>query len=189
MESKSVRNFTKIKKIIDCNFFFSDCKFYRWKLDLKISFHEKEIIFIGLNPSLSNGNLLDNTTKKIIKICHKNNYGKIRLINLFGLISPSPKLLQVHSDPVGFLNNKIIEYNINYWSKSNNCDLWIGWGNKGNLFDRDIQVYNIIKKYISIKKKKFAKNTNPLLINKTKYNNPMHPLYCPASSKLYKFNL
>jgi len=184
-----MKTIKKLKKITNCYCFFSNCKSYRWSLDINISFKEKEIIFIGLNPSISNEYLLDNTTKKIIKICAKYNYGKIKLINLFGIISSSPKLLKTHPDPVGHLNNKIIEYNINYWSKSNNCDLWIGWGNKGNLFDRDIQVYNIIKKYISIKKKKFAKNTNPLLINKTKYNNPMHPLYCPASSKLYKFNL
>tara|TARA_Y100001978_G_scaffold81625_1_gene73134 strand:+ start:78 stop:548 length:471 start_codon:yes stop_codon:yes gene_type:complete len=156
---------------------------------LKISLKKKEIIFMGLNPSITNEYLLDNTTKKIIKICDKYNYGKIRLINLFGLISPSPKLLQNHADPIGFLNNKVIENNINYWSKSINCDLWIGWGNKGTLFNRDIQVYEIIKKYIFIKNKKFSRNINPLLINKTKYNNPIHPLYCPNDSKLIKFTL
>ena len=179
---------SKIEKIIGWNCFFSDCKFYRWSLEIEISLERKEIIFIGLNPSISNEYLLDNTTKKIINICDKYNYGKIKLINLFGLISPSPKLLKTHTDPVGFLNNKVIENNIKYWSKSINCDLWIGWGNKGKLFNRDIQVYKIIKKYISIKKKKFSKNTNPLLINKTKYNNPIHPLYCPNDSKLLKLD-
>ena len=179
---------SKIEKIIGWNCFFSDCKFYRWSLEIEISLERKEIIFIGLNPSISNEYLLDNTTKKIINICEKYNYGKIKLINLFGLISPSPKQLKTHMEPIGFLNNKVIENNINYWSKSINCDLWIGWGNKGKLFNRDIQVYKIIKKYISIKEKKFSKNTYPLLINKTKYNNPMHPLYCPNNSKLVKFN-
>ncbi len=177
-----------MKKLLVGIVFFSDCKFYRWSLELEISLERKEIIFIGLNPSISNEYLLDNTTKKIINICEKYNYGKIKLINLFGLISPFPKQLKTHMDPIGFLNNKVIENNINYWSKSINCDLWIGWGNKGKLFNRDIQVYKIIKKYISIKEKKFSKNTYPLLINKTKYNNPMHPLYCPNNSKLVKFN-
>ena len=177
-----------MKNIIDWSCFFSDCKSYRWSLELTISLDKKEIIFIGLNPSTSNEYLLDNTTKKIIKICDKYNYGKIKLVNLFGLISISPKVLQTHTDPIGFLNNEIIENNINHWSKSKNCDLWIGWGNKGNLFNRDIQVYKIIKKYIYIKKKKFAKNLQPLQINKTKYNNPMHPLYCPNNSLLHNFN-
>ncbi len=182
-----MKNFSKFK-IIDWDCFFSNCKSYRWSLDLKISLSEREIIFIGLNPSKSNQTFLDNTTKKIIKICDKYNYGRIRLINLFAIVSTSPKLLHMHNDPIGFLNNTIIEYNINYWSKSINCDLWIGWGNKGRLFDRDIQVYKIIKKYISFKKKNFSRNAIPLLINKTKYNNPTHPLYCPDNSKLLKMN-
>ena len=189
MKSKSVRNFTKLKKIIDCDCYFSDCMSYRWTLDLKISFNEKEIIFIGLNPSLSNENLLDNTTKKIIKICDKYNYGKIKLINLFGLISSSPKLLITHKDPVGFLNNRVIENSLNYWSKSINCDLWLGWGNKGNLFDRDTQVYTVIKKYISIKNKNFSNNEKPMIINKTKKNNPKHPLYCPDNSVFFKLKI
>ena len=182
-----MRNFKKFK-IIDWNYFFSDCKSYRWSLDLKISLRKREIIFIGLNPSISNESLLDNTTKKIIKICDKNNYGKIKLINLFGLISSSSKLLQIHNDPIGFLNNKVIEYSLNYWSKSMICDLWIGWGNKGKLYDRNIQVYKIIEKYISVKKKNFSRTSKPLIINKTKFNNPMHPLYCPDNSKLFKLN-
>jgi len=180
--------FSKLK-VIKRNCFFSDCNSYRWSLDLKISLRKKEVIFIGLNPSKSNQTFLDNTTKKIIKISNNYNYGKIKLINLFGLISTSPKSLQIHKDPIGFLNNKVIENHINYWSRSLNCDLWIGWGNKGTLFDRDMQVYKIIKKYISYKKKNFSRNTKPLLINKTKHNNPMHPLYCPDNSKLLKFNL
>ena len=176
-------------KIIDWSCFFSDCMTYRWSLDLKISLRRKEIIFIGLNPSKTNQTFLDNTTKKIIKICNKYNYGKIRLINLFGLVSTSPNLLKMHNDPIGYLNNEVIENNINYWSKSINCDLWIGWGNKGTLFDRDVRVYKIIKKYIFFKKKKFSRNIEPLLIKKTKHNNPMHPLYCPDNSKLLKLNL
>jgi len=183
-----MENFYKLK-LIDWNCFFSDCKYYRWSLDLKISLRKKEIIFIGLNPSKTNQTFLDNTTKKIIKICDKYNYGKIKLINLFALISTSPKLLQIHNDPIGFINNEVIENNINYWSKSINCDLWLGWGNKGTLFNRDVQVCKIINKYISYKKKNFSIKTQPLLVNKTKYNNPMHPLYCPDNSRLLKFNL
>ncbi len=189
MENIRISKFIKLKKVIECNCFFSDCKSYRWSLELKISFKKSEIIFIGLNPSISNEYFLDNTTKKIINICDKYNYGKIKLINLFGLISSSPQLLLTHADPVGFLNNKVIEYNLKYWSKSTNCDLWLGWGNKGKLFERDEYVYKIINKYITIKKKNFSKNAKPLLINKTKNNNPRHPLYCPDNSKLVKLKI
>jgi len=52
--------------------FISANKLYRWSLSYKISKSIKEIIFIGLNPSLSDEIFLDNTTKKIIKISKKN---------------------------------------------------------------------------------------------------------------------
>ncbi len=178
----------KFKKVIYCKCEFSTCKLYRWSMDLKISNKNKRIIFIGLNPSYSNEISLDNTTKKIIKICEKYNYGKIKLINLFGLITSSPKILINHKDPVGSLNNNIINRYISYWSKTIECDLWIGWGNKGNLFDRDLYVYNILKESFFNKKRKFSNFTKPLFIKNTKHNNPIHPLYCPNNSKLKEFN-
>ena len=78
-----------IKK--SCN--ISTCGRYRWTLDLEISEESKQIIFIGLNPSLSSETFTDNTTKKIINISKKYSYGKVKIINLFGLISTSPKSL------------------------------------------------------------------------------------------------
>ena len=178
---------SKVYKRIKRKCYFSECKSYRWVLDLKISLRKKEIIFIGLNPSLTDQKLLDNTTKKIIKICNYNKYGNIKLINLFGLISKSPKLLKTHKDPIGFQNNSVIEFYLNYWSKTIYCDLWIGWGNKGTLFNRDLQVYKVLKKYISIKKDNFPKFSRPYLIKKTKSNNPIHPLYCSDNSKFDYF--
>ena len=173
-----------LKKVIKRNCYFSDCKLYRWSLDLNISYKKKEIIFIGLNPSFSDYEKFDNTTKKIIKICDRHNYGKIKLINLFGLISSSPRLLKLHHDPIGHMNNYILHLSLNYWSKSIACDLWIGWGNKGGLFKRDLEVYEIVQNYISQKQKSFSKSPKPLYIKKTKANNPIHPLYCKDNSKL-----
>ena len=175
--------FNNIKR----NCYFSKCKSYRWALDLGISIKKKEIIFIGLNPSLSDQNLLDNTTKKIIKICNNYNYGNIKLINLFGLISKSPKLLESHNDPIGFLNNNVINFYLDYWSSTIYCDLWIGWGNKGKLFNRDLHVYKVLRKYISIKKHNFQRFSQPFVIKKTKSNNPIHPLYCSDNSNFQYF--
>ncbi len=166
--------------------FISDCKQYRWYLELDICTNRREIIFIGLNPSLSDNDYLDNTTKKIIKICDTNNYGKIKIINLFGLISSSPKLLLRHIDPIGFLNNKIINHNIKYWIKEINCDLWIGWGNRGKILNRDSQILQKLENYLSIKDKNVSDPLMPLILKKTKKNNPMHPLYCRDDSKLHQ---
>ena len=176
-----------MRKIIKRNFHFSACKRYRWSLDLVVSEKKKDLIFIGLNPSLSDYDFLDNTTKKIIRISEKYNYGKIKLINLFGLISRSPELLLKHNDPIGNLNNYIIDLSLKYWSKSIYCDLWVGWGNKGSLFKRDQEIKNVLKKYTLIKKKTFNKPVYPLTIKKTKSNHPVHPLYCLDNSELKEF--
>jgi len=53
---------------LERNCLISANKLYRWSLSYRISKSTREIIFIGLNPSLSNEVFLDNTTKKIIKI-------------------------------------------------------------------------------------------------------------------------
>ena len=56
---------------VEINCSISANKLYRWSLSYEISKSTKEIIFIGLNPSLSDEVFLDNTTKKIIKISKK----------------------------------------------------------------------------------------------------------------------
>ena len=147
----------------------------------------KEVIFIGLNPSLSNERFTDNTTRKIIKISRSHEYGKVRIINLFGLISKSPKLLSSHNDPIGYLNNKIINKNLKYWSKSINCHLWIGWGNNGNFLERNKYLLRRIRSYLSIKNENFKNSVGPLYIKMTKDFNPMHPLYCSNNTLLKEF--
>ncbi len=170
--------------MIKINCSISKCNKYRWSLDLEISDVDKKLIFIGLNPSLSNKYFLDNTTKKILKISNKNNYGKVKIINLFGLISKDPKLLFLHKDPNGKFNNKVIKESIQYWSLNSNCNIWLGWGNNGFLLNRNRDVYELIKKYFYLKKNNFNNPSGPLLIKKTKHNNPIHPLYCSNDSIL-----
>ena len=157
-------------------------------LELKISNNTKELIFIGLNPSLSDNKFTDNTTKKIIKISSFHKYGKVRIINLFALISKKPENLKTHKDPIGFYNNKFIESSLRYWSENIDCDLWLGWGNKGKLFSRNAKVLKILAKYQKLKQKRFLESYEPLIIKKTKYDNPIHPLYCLDNSKFIKYN-
>jgi len=176
-----------LKEIIKRKCFISSCRKYRWALDLDISPENKEIIFIGLNPSLSNENFTDNTTKKIIKISENYKYGKVKIINLFGLISRCPQLLLRHKDPIGHLNNIFIHKSLRYWSKTSHCDLWLGWGNKGSIFDRNLNVIKILMEYFYFKETKFIKPRPPLFIRKTKNNNPIHPLYCPDNSELVEY--
>ena len=169
---------------LESNCFISKNKQYRWSLSFKISQSKKEIIFIGLNPSLSDTLFVDNTTKKIIKISKNNGYGKVNILNLFALISSDPSKLFIHKKPVGYLNNHFICEKLEYWSKTNNCHLWLGWGNKGIFLDRNKKVSRIIIKFYSLKKDNFDKPLGPLFIKKTMKNHPIHPLYCSDKSIL-----
>ena len=134
------------------NCLISANKLYRWSLSYKISKSIKEIIFIGLNPSLSDEVFLDNTTKKIIKISKKHNYGKLRLINLFALISSNPEKLFNHKNPVGYLNYYHINKNLKDWSENKNCDIWLGWGNKGKFLNRNKRISKKIMQYTQLGK-------------------------------------
>ena len=167
--------------------FLSECRQYRWILEFEISNNQKELIFIGLNPSLSDNKFTDSTTKKIIKISSFHKYGKIKIINLFALISKKPENLKIHKDPIGFYNDQFIKSCLIDWSENIDCDLWLGWGNRGKLFSRDEEVLNTIAKYKDLKKKRFLDSYNPLIIKKTKYNNPFHPLYCLDNSTFIKY--
>ena len=169
---------------LERNCFISKNKLYRWSLSYKISNSKKEIIFIGLNPSLSNSFYVDKTSQKIIKICRNYNYGKVTILNLFALISPNPKKLLTHKKPVGYLNNKIIYENLKYWSKNKHCHLWLGWGNKGIFLNRNKKVSKIIMKFYLLKKEKFEKPLGALFLKKTIQLNPIHPLYCSDKSIL-----
>ena len=159
-------------------------KEYRWSLGFKINKSKKEMIFIGLNPSLSDSTYIDNTTRKIIKICNNYNYGNLKIINLFALISKTPDKLFTHKKPVGYLNNKFINKSLKYWSENKNCNLWLGWGNKGTFLNRNYNISKKIMNFYSIKKDNFVNPLGPLFIKKTKKQNPIHPLYCSDNSSL-----
>jgi len=166
------------------NCLISTNKEYRWSLSFKIDNSKKEIIFIGLNPSLSDSTYIDNTTRKIIKICKNYNYGNLKIINLFALISKTPDKLLIHKNPIGYLNNKFINKSLKYWSENINCHLWLGWGNKGIFLNRNYKISKKIMNSYSIKKDNFVNPLGPLFIKKTKKQNPIHPLYCSNNSLL-----
>ena len=48
-------------------------------------------------------------------------------------------------DPIGVNNDLITLITLQFWRKNINCDLWLGWGDKGQLNGRDFEVLEIIK--------------------------------------------
>ena len=84
------------------------------------------------------------------------------------------------NDPIGWGNNYVLNKHINYWAASEICDLWIGWGVKGKLMNRDNEILRKIQKTI---------NKTPKIIGLTKDGHPKHPLYINKKSCLYPLPL
>ena len=111
------------------------------------------------------------------------------MINLFGLISKSPAQLLKSNDPIGMNNHLIILKSLEFWRVTSNCDLWLGWGDKGKLYGRDRNILKLIKDFSNFKSNENNDSNRVLSLGISKKGNPRHPLYMPKQSFLRKFDL
>ena len=166
---------------------FSKCRSYRWILKRELLIGKKSVVFIGLNPSKANAVNNDKTLTRIINFSSKWDYKNIYVINLFALISTSPLQLSKSKDPVGKHNDLIILKALDFWSENINCDLWLGWGDKGKLYRRDCMVIKLIKN-LSISDSDENNHSRRILsLGRSKKGSPRHPLYMPNESFLKPF--
>ncbi len=168
---------------------FSECRSYRWILKRELLSGKKTVVFIGLNPSKANSSYNDRTLLRIINFCSRWNYKNIYIINLFGLISSSPIRLLKSKDPIGKNNDLIILKSLEFWREYTNCDLWLGWGDRGELKGRDRKVIKLIKDFSKSKSKENNYSKRVLSLGLSKKGNPRHPLYIPNKSFLRRFDL
>tara|TARA_Y100001968_G_scaffold229249_1_gene212034 strand:+ start:414 stop:923 length:510 start_codon:yes stop_codon:yes gene_type:complete len=167
---------------------FSECRSYRWILKRELEKGEKTVVFIGLNPSEGNTFNNDSTITRIINFGSRWNYKNLYIINLFGLISKSPTQLSKSKDPIGQNNDLITLTSLLFWQENNNCDLWLGWGDKGQLKGRDTEVIKLIKDISNMSSNKNNYSKPILSLGLTKKGNPRHPLYMPNESFLRPFD-
>ena len=155
---------------------FSKCRSYRWILKRELLSGKKTVVFIGLNPSKAKSVNNDRTLIRIINFCSRWNYKNIYVINLFGLISKSPCQLSKNKDPVGENNDLIILKALEFWRKNINCDLWIGWGDKGKLYNRDRIVLKLIKNISKSESKENNYSRRVLSLGVRTKGSTRHPL-------------
>jgi hypothetical protein len=122
-----------------------------------------------------------------MNFCSRWNYKNIYVINLFGLISKSSSQLSKSLDPVGEKNDLVISKVLEFWRKNINCDLWLGWGDKGKLYRRDLEVLKLIKSFSNLKSYDNNHFKRVLCLGRSKKGNPRHPLYMPKQSFLRPF--
>ncbi len=126
---------------------------------------------------------------RVINFCSRWNYRNIYIINLFGLISKSPTQLSKSNDPIGANNDLITMKSLKFWWEDSNCDLWLGWGDKGELKGRNRKVLKLIKNFSNLKSNENNYSKRVLCLGLSKKGNPRHPLYMPNKSFLRNFDL
>ena len=135
---------------------FSKCsehRFYLWRIWDE---SKPKIMVIGLNPSIANENIDDNTIKRVKKISFNLGYGGFYMTNLFTFISTDPSRLDMalgnHES-----SDEILKY------VASKCDkIVFAWGNF-KVMGRDNEI------------KKMFPNAYALKININ--GSPRHPLY------------
>ena len=106
---------------------------------------------------------------------------------MFGLISKAPNQLSKNKDPIGENNDFITLKSLQFWRENTNCDLWLGWGDKGQLQGRNLEVLKLIKNFSNLKSKKNNYSKLVLSLGLSKKWNPRHPLYISNESLLRPF--
>ena len=154
--------------IIYKNATFSNCRKYRYSLSRIWDKKKKLVLFIGLNPSTANEEVDDPTIKRCINYVQNWGYGGLIMVNLFAYRVTLPSGLKKVKYPIGEDNDKYI------MTLSKKADITVAaWGNNGNLYGRDKQVFDLIPNLMCLK------------LNKS--GQPAHPLYLKKNIKLTKF--
>ena len=105
------------------------------------------------------------------------------------MISQSPLQLSKSNNPIGGNNDLIIMKSLEFWRGNSNCDLWLGWGDKGELKGRDRKVLKLIKNFSNLNSNENISSKRVFSLGLSKKGNPRHPLYMPNQSFLRKFDM
>ena len=164
---------------------FSASGRYRWILERRwdpaASLRSgASLIFVGLNPSSADALTDDPTLRRLTGFARQWGYGRLVVLNLFALTTPSPALLRRHPRPVGHANNAVLMHWLRQWGRGQCWDLWLGWGAHGSLRTRDrwfvsqlmaVQAHRVL-----------CGGRSAFCLGRTRLGHPRHPLYLPASS-------
>jgi hypothetical protein len=148
---------------------FSECGNYRYWLKREWDSRKEKIMFIGLNPSTANAVTDDPTIRRVRGFARDWGYGGVYMLNLFAIVSPDPKVLVSHADPVG----EFCDHFLRVMSKEVRT-VAFAWGAFPEARKREQEVIAMFPDAICLKK--------------TAAGNPGHPLYVKADIEPVYFN-
>ena len=160
---------------------------YRWWLRRRLGTGEGCLVFVGLNPSRADGQHDDPTLRRLIGFARHWGYRELLVLNLFARMSPSPAALLRVKDPIGGLNDAILNRWFNHWSRTSGVDLWCGWGANGARWDRAQLVLGNIQRLLPQRRSSVPDSPHPLMLGQTVSGQPRHPLYAPRNACLRPF--
>ena len=146
--------------------FFSSCNTWRYWLTRRWENNGRILVFCMLNPSIADATIDDPTVARCIERAKRLGYGGLVVVNLFALVSTDPRQLRQAADPVGPMNDTILDI---VARSPSNTQIVCAWGMHGNIHGRAHQVLS-----------RFKAAGKPLHVLKlTKSGMPTHPLYLP----------
>ncbi len=169
---------------------FSPCGMYRWSLRRKWSKSNKRtLLFVGLNPSIATGEKDDPTLRRLLRFSRGWGYGELIVVNLFARISKTPEVLIKCAEPIGVKNDHELFIQFCNWSQTSWRDLCFGWGERGVLFQRNLEVMEMVKFFWNVRQLKFFDASGPFSMGLTRNGNPRHPLYLSKKEQMKSFAL
>ncbi len=138
---------------------FSHDKVYRYVLWRIWGKNLPMVNIVGLNPATADEFSNDATMRRCLKFAKSWGYGGFYMTNLFAFRTPYPNVLLKVPDPIGRDND--------YWLEeiaSRVDKVILAWGVNGTFMNRDIHIYQLLKK-------------KAYCIDKSKDGHPKHPLY------------
>jgi len=108
---------------------------YRYRLSRTWDPAGPTAAFVLLNPSTADGETDDRTVTRCVRYAAGMGFGRLVVVNLFGLRSPDPADLESHPAPVGPENDRYVEAAVRAADRT-----VVGWGNAGATRGRGREV-------------------------------------------------
>jgi hypothetical protein len=152
----------------------SGCGTYRYSLTRSWEQGLPWCLFVMLNPSTADATVDDPTIRRCVGFARDWGYGRLHVVNLFGLRATDPKALRSHEDPVGPDNDSAI------LRAAARCELIVAaWGAHGSHLDRNRAVWDLLG----------AAGLAVFCLGTTEQGHPKHPLYLKTDLKPVPFIL
>ncbi len=152
---------------------------YRYMLSRRWSgvADQRQVVFVMLNPSTADADTDDRTVRKCQKYARSWGYSGVVIVNLFALRSKHPRALRGHPDPVGPVNDIIIEI---YATAALTGLVVAAWGAEGQMMNRGLIVEAMLE----------GLDVDVMRLGPaTRAGHPWHPLYRKDDVELERHRL